>query len=106
MNTETARKLRAIATEIRDHSDHWTQGVLARSAKGRCVDPNGRTAVCWCAYGFLMRDFKGDYQRAFKALTGATGTYRFARLNDHPSTTPQRVAGWFDKAADLLEAEA
>jgi len=45
-----------IATELRTHPEHWTQGEFARDAQGGKVDYRSPAAVCWCLHGFIRRE--------------------------------------------------
>jgi hypothetical protein len=52
--SEVAETLRAARELIAD-PERWTQGVFARDAEGRSVDPSDDRAVRWCAAGAIWR---------------------------------------------------
>src|SRR5688572_12641533 len=103
-------KLRAIAQELRAHPERWTQGEMARNARGHGLeDGEDETAVCWCSLGLLEREFNGPggydrrlrISRIFEALTASIHT---ADWNDASERTAADVADLFDRAAQLAEA--
>lgn len=57
---DAAKWLRDIAQEVEDNPSRWTQGQLAKDAKGDRVLTHSKDAVCWCAEGFMWRDNKSE----------------------------------------------
>lgn len=49
--TSVLRKARALISDEKN----WTQGVLARNAKGESVFHDSSTATCWCSIGALSK---------------------------------------------------
>lgn len=110
-----AEKLRAIAQEIRETPEHWTQQATARTAKGTRLGSSlgaalDSRAACWCSAGLLVRDFIDDpndtaalwCSPAYGALSDAVEGEPVA-WNDDPQRTAAEVADAFDAAAVLVE---
>ena len=88
------------ARELICAPERWTQGVLARNAKGNAVKPVSRNATCWCAYGAITRIQESWSWPPFEFLDQAMDS-PIAKFNDHH---PHReVLRRFDKAIALAE---
>lgn len=102
-----ADKLRAIADEITEHPERWTQGSDGRDGVGSAVPALSDQAVCWCTSGLLQRDFRGsDYETARASLIRALGAedgYEILGWNDEHSRRPAEVVAVLRRAADLAE---
>jgi hypothetical protein len=94
-------KLRAIAQELREHPERWTQKTWARDANGTSmVHSLAGDPVAWCAWGLCHRD---DIELAIPLLNRAVGDH-VQTWNDDPHRTAAEVAAAFDRAAQLAEA--
>ena len=96
-----------IANEVRNNPKVWTQGTLARDAKGDKVSMspvfrNSAEAVCWCAVGFGHRDGIMDAAFPWEPLEKASGIDNVSEYNDHEIKTPSEFVAWFERAAALL----
>jgi len=90
----------------------WTQGVMARDAKGKEVPASSPDAVCWCADGAMLAA-SGDggiyrdghtYRPARAASYSAFGCGPF-EFNDAPNRTADEVIRALRAAADAVEAQ-
>lgn len=98
-----AIKLRAIAQELREHPERWTQHDTAKDASGEHVFFKDQNAVCWCTFGLLLRaGLTGEEIRS--TIRKEIGYESIAEWNDAPNRTVQAVIAAFDKAADILES--
>ena len=64
----------------------WTQGANARDAGGRRTFPLAPVSTCWCAWGALTVEFKGD---------GVPDTHLgldVVEFNDTPGRTAEEAA--------------
>lgn len=99
-----ADKCRAIAAELRERPEVWTQGEMARNSTLDVVEPRDESAVCWCALGLLERDF--DSMLQVSKVIDAFGLSRHtAEWNDDEGRTALDVADLFDRAAAALESK-
>jgi hypothetical protein len=105
-------KLRAIAQELREHPERWTQGVMARGEDGDEVD-DGRqpSAVCWCTAGLIDRSFPySQHSHVIDLIVAAiapdnpASPFVVPDWNDSEGRTAAEVADLFDRAAQLAEA--
>jgi hypothetical protein len=101
-----ATKLKAIAAELREHPERWTQGEWARNEKGDVPGMFGSEdpAVCWCAFGFLSRENMSS-GRAMDFLSDVVGE-SVPIWNDRVGRTALEVADAFDRAAELASQTA
>jgi hypothetical protein len=103
---EVAAKMRAIAVELREHPEHWTQGTWARDKDGKTSLSDGGEAVCWCAFGFLAReDMVGKAMHYLNRVIDPR-YHCVPTWNDAEGRTASEVADAFERAALLLESEA
>lgn len=99
------------ARETISDPNHWTQRADARSADGCLVGAKESDAVCWCAYGALL---KAGYEASgrgpdlpymeLKRAMGTSWAGTVSGFND--SHTHEEVVGVFDRAIANLEAHA
>jgi len=94
-----------IAAEITEHPERWTQGVIARSGFNFGTSADDPTAVCWCAYGFIVRSFPGDdsAERITDAFEMSIGR-SIVDFNDWREREPSEVAAVFAKLAEAPQS--
>lgn len=92
----------------------WTQGCVARDARGKICDVGSRAAVCFCAMGAISKVAAFDdplrpAKQAIIALRRAIGLTRSLQgvgaWNDAPERTKEEVIAAFDKAIEELERD-
>ena len=90
----TPREVLLAAAVLVEHG--WTQGAGARGRSGKSVLPLGRSAVCWCAIGAIMRagDRDCDQMKAAEEtlLSLLPDHETIAEWNDAPERTQDEVA--------------
>jgi hypothetical protein len=98
-----AGRLAAIAAEIREHPERWTQDAFARTSEGDVVTSDDPDAVCWCAGGLIARAMDGGHalSLAWHAFAGATGRSTPMAFNDTHGRTASEVADAFERAAAI-----
>lgn len=107
MFTPKQDKLRETAIDL-THKYGWTQGVLARDAKGVVTSVEGPEAVSFCAVGFLKKakQITGVSEKVYeKVLTSVQhkvlvlnqGSAGVAYSNDFIATSVEDVREWFKK---------
>lgn len=71
----------------------WTQGEMARNAKGDGVEPESKEAVCFCVVGALHATYENsnDLDVAFEKLHEVINTYDYSGWNDNPYRTKEQV---------------
>src|SRR5690242_4235845 len=94
-----------IAAEITEHPERWTQGVIARDGHGNGISSNNPAAVCWCAFGFIVRDLpsegaEADIADAFEICVDCS----LVDFNDARGRTASEVAAVFAKLAEAPQA--
>lgn len=75
----------------------WTQSTYARDKAGNEVDPDSRTAVCWCLTGALKAI--GDHRPTYYFLRSRANEYGFnylSTLNDRLCKTRQDILNFLD----------
>lgn len=95
----TLETLKAARKKI-EKPENWTQGELARSAKGNGVRPESSLAVCWCASGAMMSI---DKDCSFRDLAAVIDNW-IPVFND--THTHSEVLAAFDAAISKLEVTA
>ena len=104
---ETIDILRSARALI-DTPEKWTRGTNARNASGRSVPFDSPSAVCFCAYGAVLRASGGEIvlacQRLWEALPAGWPDI-FPLYNDYPDTTYADVLALFDRAIAAEEAK-
>ncbi len=93
----TVKQLRAARERI---VRGWTQGVLARNAKGGWVEPYDEDAVCWCAVGALLADGDVELQGDDRQVDGIY----IIVWNDTPGRTQADVIAFYDRRIAAAEA--
>ena len=93
-NTDVIAWLRGIAEEVENNPERWTQGDLAKDAKGNACSAYSDDAVCWCAEGFTRRDRKESVTDVFYGVVWMT--------NDGLESSTEFVQ-WFRAVAEVLE---
>ncbi len=118
---EVAAVLRAAADLI-EPPGRWTQRFSARDVKGSPAGPTSPEAVCWCAYGALMKvsidlrvnDVCAAQSACHRALSlfprpGVPVSYAtfssVPEFNDARGRTQAEVLQLLRKAAELAEGE-
>jgi hypothetical protein len=99
--TAVSATLREIAAELRQYPERWTQGEWARDANGRRPEFTDNEPVCWCVFGFCVREKITEH--AMPLLTELAGT-SVPAWNDKPGRTAAEVADLFERAAEKAEA--
>ena len=100
--------LLAVVKEARgliSEEDHWIQGTLAQSPDGKPVFTFSKNAVCFCAWGAVLRAYSNQTQqpmdtKAEKAFADLLGRDLTA-FND--TTSHAQVLHRFDVAIASLE---
>lgn len=89
---QVLRKARALVKK------GWTQGCMARSAKGNRITPFSPKACRFCAWGAIESAARegGNYFPAYKALERIVENV--PRFNDAPARTQRQVLAAFDRA--------
>ena len=92
------------ARELLSNKARWTQGWFAHDEGMHQVIPLAADAVCWCAYGALMKvdnTGRGDLflDRAAEELSG----FNVAYVNDRLGY--EATMQMFARAVELAEAE-
>lgn len=106
MTARTVPEVLRAAADLIEPEGAWTQGAFARTAKGNPIGPEEQPAVCWCAYGALMKVCPDSFVRgdADDALRRVTRSDAVSFFNDaHTRKQPEVVAA-LRQAADLAEA--
>lgn len=84
----------------------WTQGSLARDARGESVYEKSLEAVCWCAMGALYAATPTnvlDHRDALFVLDRAgLGFGAIACYNDSTCKTQEDALAWFDRAIESV----
>lgn len=99
-------ELRAIAAELREHPERWTQGWFAKTADGKSCYSDRPGAICWCAAGFIRKRHPALQQRLHDCLRRALNLGSLQTVgdwNDVPGRTAAQVADAFYTAAMLAE---
>lgn len=97
---------RSIANEVRSDPTRWTQRLYARDKHGNMVSPVSQFATCWCAQGFIFRDFKDNCARSevYRIASAAIADCGAdIPLYNDSRRSPDEFVQWMEKAA--LEAE-
>jgi hypothetical protein len=108
VSTDVAEKLAAIADEIEQHPERWTQGELARDVEGDEVPTESAEAACWCAWGWIDR-VTGEYTLAYHPAVRALSCAVRADIidwNDAPGRTAAEVAAAFRRASAIAKGES
>lgn len=77
----------------------WTQGCMARDARGQLTSPGSPDAVCWCLEGAAMkvgRGLGGHWVAVKPVLYQATGS-NYVEWNDQEGRTHQEVLDLLDR---------
>lgn len=71
--------------ELLSDRSKWTQGRLARDARGIPCSPRSSEAVCWCVYGALDKCYQDDvvYSKACEKLYNCCENVHPIDINDH-----------------------
>lgn len=85
------------ARALIDTPEKWTRNAKARSASGIATLPRSSKAVCWCAYGALVK-VCGKKEASDIAWDVFLGTGNLAGFNDRPETTHADLMVYFDRA--------
>lgn len=105
-----AQELEAIADEIEQHPERWTQGPLAKDTEGDVWDDDDmrdriRGAYCWCALGFCRREHLNPALLLRALGADAYAVFRLTMFNDAKIRTPADIVALFRKAAALARTE-
>lgn len=73
--------------ELLSDASRWIQGVDARDNLGNVVNPNYKTARCWCINGAVLKCYPGDYATMLCKIADATMPVGPMTWNDMPSRT-------------------
>lgn len=93
----------------------WTQGAMARDAKGHIVPPDSSEATCFCLLGALdrvldyeNRDPDADPSRLYRStlafMERALGC-EIDEFNDYELRTEVSILAKLDKLVDIAEKE-
>jgi len=108
--SKVAGALRKIAGEWREDPSRWTKGCTARDSDGDPTVYCDGSAVSWCALGALLReDLDPDDAEGFLLQARPLRAFLYDSIpgiNDMYAMTAKAAAGWFERAADLAEAES
>jgi hypothetical protein len=98
-----SEKLAAIADEIEQHPERWTQGAYARDKDGTDVGlDRSADAVCWCALGLTFRD-EVDRTTLYAVVESIITERSVSHWNDAPGRTAAEVAAAFRRASSLAK---
>lgn len=103
---EAAAALRSAA-DLLETPHAWTQGCMARDARGKPIAPLDDKAVRWCLAGAINRNAESlgwAYTLAIRELTGIVGDP--TRFNDRAARPAQVVAAARLAARKLEKEEA
>ena len=105
-DNQKAADLLAAAADLIAKPGAWTQGALARTAKGNRCAPTSRRAVCWCALGALDRFYDADSMpgSAILQLNKMTG-FNIPGWQDDPARNQGDVVRLLRRAAKKLRSE-
>jgi hypothetical protein len=88
--------LLAIADEIEQHPERWTQAAYAKNARGDSVWANDPKATCWCTLGFIERDLGGLARCELSVeIDNYLGKPIVPIWNDAPERKPEDVVTMF-----------
>lgn len=86
----------------------WAQGYFAFNAKREREASESPDAVCFCAYGALLRVVDNPYSAEYSAAVGflarATGERNLVTFNDAPERKHSEVVAAFNAAIKLAVA--
>lgn len=100
------------AADLIEPEGAWTQNRNARDAFGNAVLATDSSAVCWCAYGAVLRESNyrmiggRPYDRLLQALrTREQRVMSVSMWNDAPERTQAEAVQLLRDAAKLAERE-
>ena len=88
--------------------EKWTQGELAKNARGEKVPRYSETAVCWCSLGAICAVAESETAKVESRAESSLRQVVIQRIdiwNDDPERTHEEVMNAFDKAIALAQKE-
>ena len=89
------------AIELISPEGAWIQGAFARNHLNQQVTSFSSSAVCWCAYGVLIK-CDADPHLVVEVTKSIDGADSLSIWNDHPNRTQQEVIDLLKRVRDKL----